>query len=74
LAWASSKVLSEQRGFPIDPLDRDEALFARVRQELGPAYDEIEHQAKQLSLDGATSELAVRLRAVTEAPLDPDSQ
>jgi tetratricopeptide (TPR) repeat protein len=73
-AWASSKVLSEQRGFPIDPLDRDEASFAKVRQELGPAYDEIEHQAKQLSLDGATSELAVRLRAVTEAPLDPDSQ
>jgi non-specific serine/threonine protein kinase len=73
-AWASSKVLSEQRGFPIDPLDRDEASFAKVRQELGPAYDEIEHQAKQISLDGATSVLAVRLRAVTEAPLDPDSQ
>ena len=47
---------------PIDPLDRDDAAFAKVRDELGPDYAEIERQALGVTLEEATADVASRLR------------
>ena len=66
LLWALSARLTLTETIPIDPMDRDEAAFARVREELGADYADIEARAASASLEDATTELETRLRQLLE--------
>jgi tetratricopeptide (TPR) repeat protein len=66
LLWAMSGAIAESRQMRIDPLDRDETAFAKVREELGAEYAEIEAEAAGTSLDHAVHEVASRLRQLLE--------
>ena len=67
LVWAMSQVISDDRQIAINPLDRDDEAFARVRGELRETYAEIESRAATASLDEAAEEVASRLRALIDA-------
>jgi non-specific serine/threonine protein kinase len=68
--WAMSATISEDRQMPIDPLDRDDAAFAKVRDELGSDYAEIERRALGVTLEQATADAESRFRLLLEGTSD----
>jgi hypothetical protein len=67
LLWAMSKTISEDREMQINPLDRDDAAFAKVRDELGSDYADIERRALGVTLEEATAAVASRLRLLIDS-------
>lgn len=66
LLWAMSERIAAAQQLRIDPLDRDESTFARVRDELGAAYAEIEAQAAGVALEQAANEVRSRLQRLLD--------
>jgi predicted ATPase len=67
LLWAMSKTISVDREMQINPLDRDDAAFAKVRGELGSDYADIERRALDVTLEEGTAEVASRLRLLIDS-------
>jgi hypothetical protein len=67
LLWSMSKTISKDREMQIHPLDSGDAAFAKVRDELGPDYADIERRALGVTLEEGTAEVASRLRLLIDS-------